>query len=83
LFDDLAEMCGGGSTCKGVIAMIQSMNEATNNREKKIHHSLIWSPINSSTHTTTKHKDVESGGMAVDEHRGDCYFIVLVMIELE
>ena len=62
--------------------MIQSTNEATKNREKKIHRGLIRPPINNSTHTTTNHKDAESGGTTVDEHRGDCYFIVLVTIEL-
>ena len=68
--------------CKGVFPTIQSMNEATKNREKKIHRGLIRQPpINNSTHTITYHKDAESGSTTVDEHRGDCHFIRLVTIE--
>ena len=76
------EIGGGGSMCKGVFPTIQSMNEATENREKKIHRGLIQPPINNnSTHTITYHKDAESGGKTVDEQRGDCHFIGLVTIE--
>ena len=75
------EIGGGGSMCKGVFPTIQSINEAKENREKKIHRGLIQPPINNSTHTITYHKDAESGGTTVDEHRGDCHFIGLVTIE--